>query len=379
MNKQSYMNKVTFKDKNTDILFVSSAIQQPRHQRRLSVLSKKFNISLLYNIRESYKRNLKNFNFDSVFIGEITRKKGLISYVFCRFLINIKLFFYFIFYKRKSILYLTAPDQAIIALCTFRPYFIEYGDIQALSNGLRITKTLDKIISKYAKGVIVTSPAFLTDYFFKFNDEKLKFCVAENKVPDFIADIISSQESESVEISKEDQGRINLGLIGALGRAEIYSMYKEIIIDNNNYILQVFGDGNLGELDSGHERIILHGAFKNPDDLKAIYNSIDIVLINYDCSDANVKLALPNKLYEAILFEKPIICTQGTYLAEVVENKKIGVSSLLNKIGVEQAIKECVSSNYCDVWATIPRDEFISDNEHVCDFINRQLGEKYNA
>lgn len=40
----------------------------------------------------------------------------------------------------------------------------------------------------------------------------------------------------------------------------------------------------------------------------------------------NVKVALPNKLYESILCELPIIVAKGTYLSELVEKMGVGVS-----------------------------------------------------
>ena len=151
-------------------------------------------------------------------------------------------------------------------------------------------------------------------------------------------------------------------------------IYQKIISENINYTLHVFGDGDLGSLISGNERVYLYGPFSNPGDLIKIYDSIDILLINYDSADANVQLALPNKLYEAMLFQKPIICTKHTFLADVVEAKNIGVSSLLNKNDIVHAINKCASMNYSAIWADIPRDDYVSDNSHICKFITEQLG-----
>ena len=39
-----------------------------------------------------------------------------------------------------------------------------------------------------------------------------------------------------------------------------------------------------------------------------------------------VQSALPNRLYDALIFKKPIITTEGTYLTEVVEKYGIGFS-----------------------------------------------------
>jgi len=70
--------------------------------------------------------------------------------------------------------------------------------------------------------------------------------------------------------------------------------------------------------------VFYHGPFKNPDELLSIYSSIDICYVVYDSTDGNVKLAIPNKLYECLFFLTPMIVAKGTYLAERVKELQIG-------------------------------------------------------
>src|SRR5690606_18847385 len=58
------------------------------------------------------------------------------------------------------------------------------------------------------------------------------------------------------------------------------------------------------------------GAFKNPNDLPLIYDGIDVVVSCYDIVDFNERILEPNKLYEALYFQKPIIVSDGTFLSE---------------------------------------------------------------
>ena len=44
----------------------------------------------------------------------------------------------------------------------------------------------------------------------------------------------------------------------------------------------------------------------------------------YDSTDLNVRLALPNKLYESMYFKKPILVSSNTYLSQVVDQYGIG-------------------------------------------------------
>ena len=69
-----------------------------------------------------------------------------------------------------------------------------------------------------------------------------------------------------------------------------------------------------------------HGPFKSPGDLSRIYNDIDVVVACYDTDSLNERIAEPNKLYEAILFCRPIVVSEGTYLAKRVADYGCGFS-----------------------------------------------------
>lgn len=90
--------------------------------------------------------------------------------------------------------------------------------------------------------------------------------------------------------------------------------------------------------------VFFHGAFKNPVDLPDIYSKIDILLSAYDADYENVRYAEPNKIYEAIYFETPIVVSSNTFLAKKVNRLQIGwdincmdddaVSSFVNSLSV---------------------------------------------
>lgn len=52
----------------------------------------------------------------------------------------------------------------------------------------------------------------------------------------------------------------------------------------------------------------------------------DCIYSVYDADNPNVRIALPNKLYESIFCELPIIVAKNTYLSELVEKYKVGLS-----------------------------------------------------
>lgn len=61
-------------------------------------------------------------------------------------------------------------------------------------------------------------------------------------------------------------------------------------------------------------------------DVAALYGKCSVIYAVYDASMINEQIALPNKLYEAIYCELPIIVSKGTYLAKVVEDWGVGLA-----------------------------------------------------
>ena len=84
-----------------------------------------------------------------------------------------------------------------------------------------------------------------------------------------------------------------------------------------------YGDSHLTseviKLSETYNNIKYFGPFKNLDDLSKIYSNIDIIVACYDVQSLNERIAEPNKLYEALYFNKPIVVSKNTFLAERVK------------------------------------------------------------
>ena len=152
----------------------------------------------------------------------------------------------------------------------------------------------------------------------------------ENKIPKALL-------PHRVRDKKKVAGKIIIGLIGFL-RYELPILRLIKFVENNSSLvtLKVFGDGQFKHYfdQNQSKNITYYGSFKNPDELNEIYKKIDINYVVYDPSSLNVRLALPNKLYESVFFRVPIICSTNTYLSKLVREWDIGdeidISSQLN-------------------------------------------------
>ena len=89
-----------------------------------------------------------------------------------------------------------------------------------------------------------------------------------------------------------------------------------------------------------YDNVYYHGPFVNPDDLPAIYSQLDIIVACYDVSSVNERIAEPNKLYEAMMFCRPIIVSEGIFLADQVNRFGCGYAMDGSR---EESIKEFVS------------------------------------
>lgn len=68
------------------------------------------------------------------------------------------------------------------------------------------------------------------------------------------------------------------------------------------------------------------GRFDFNSQASALYGKCDLMYSVYDADMENVRVALPNKLYESVYCEMPIIVAKGTYLAEIVSQWGVGVA-----------------------------------------------------
>jgi glycosyltransferase involved in cell wall biosynthesis len=65
----------------------------------------------------------------------------------------------------------------------------------------------------------------------------------------------------------------------------------------------------------------------------------DVVFCMFDPRDPNSLIGTPNKLFEAMVCGRPIICTKGTYSGELTEREEVGLAVEYN----EQALKETIT------------------------------------
>lgn len=345
------------------IVFISSALQQPRHQKRIDLFLKEMEVDIYYFFRDKYTENYKNYLKRSHMIGKIEDGKYL-----SRFSTLIKLFF--ILKKSKiETVYCTSPDQAFISLLAGKKTFFEVGDLYQIDGRNKIYQILDNFIIPRISGLIITSPFFYSGYYTKFKEPlHNKVLVVENKLVPEVNDIIDIYRNNFCNMI--DSKRIKLGLIGSLAFVSSLNLINEFMTDRENIELHIYGAGRV-DIFKNTPNTFYHGKFKSPEDLSEIYSNIDINVILYDYDNNNVKLALPNKLYESIAFLKPIICAENVALSDYVLENKIGVVVKNNDLNT--AINEIVKNYdfYLENLKKMPKKSYLCyEQEKILSLLN---------
>jgi len=234
--------------------------------------------------------------------------------------------------KKPAIVYVFGFNMAVVGALAFPkhiPLIYEVGDIQIpLPHNSLVSKVCawveNKIMARCQK-LTVTSPGFITDHYdILYPGITKKVITIENKLARVIATKFSRPTSP-----KEPSSPIKIGYIGAFKYENcIFPLIDAVSKSNGLFELHFYGDGPLKEKIATevakYANIFYHGSFASTD-LQNIYETIHVSYVVYDNCDANVRMALPNKLYDGPYFGVPLIVAEDTLLAKRVRLLNIGL------------------------------------------------------
>ena len=228
-------------------------------------------------------------------------------------------------YNEASVVfYLTSLDIAMVFHSLNPQFEYIYEECDLTHTYLGRLKSLfefaDKRIIKKSLLTVITSQGFI-NYHFKGSCPE-NVCLVENKLNPSIIGVNGIQKKAF------DKNKLSIGFVGGPRFESVYNFIDTFCSNYQNYIFHIYGGpvpDSFNQL-KRHKNCFFHGFFNNPVDLPQIYSSIDLVLATYDVKYENVRYAEPNKIYESIYFETPIIVSRNTFLSEKVEHLGIGYS-----------------------------------------------------
>lgn len=309
---------------STKIVFILPSLSQPRSIKRIhSLYDAGFCVEVCGFDRGVYNVNRINSKIQINILGKLDNGRSYIR----RFFFYVKVFISLLRkYKNDDVVYyVEGLDLSFfVHLFSNKPYVYEVADIKyTYFNRFveRVFKLLEMSVIKRSLFTIVITKGFLDYYGRLFKD---KLIVIPNKVNVYFNTI------ERPKVRKVGSG-LKFGFVGLFRYPNTIFRFARIIGERYpQHEFFFYGDSDLTPdvivLSDTYSNVFYKGTFKNPDDLRVIYDSFDILVACYDVTNFNIKTAEPNKFYESLFFNKPIIVSNNTYLSEVVNRDKIGFS-----------------------------------------------------
>ena len=206
-------------------------------------------------------------------------------------------------------------------------YVYEISDLMELTIKNKLLSKLlvwmNRRIVKHSLLSVYTSEGFV-DFLHPKGTDTEKTVVMPNKL---------NAHCKSLPLAKEktmDIQHLRFGFAGAIRTETMYNLIKVIGEGGKHevHLYGIFTDENNGRysirsLVDQYQNVFYHGPFKNPEDLPEIYSHIDIVLCYYLPSKNDLYLE-PNKLYEVIYYNCPIIVADGTFVGRKVKQLNVG-------------------------------------------------------
>lgn len=361
------------------ILFLLSHQPNPRFIKQIKYLSKNNKVYVVYFNRENIKTSTDEYiqhvhlNYN---LGNIPDKaiiKRMMIYI--RSINKLQkimkdIDYDILFVNNIDVLLLYTLGSKFFSKLKNAKIIMEISDLKfhTYSKNIKsyIIKAIEKILFKQVDKLIVTSIKFY-DLYYK-NIFVQKPFVLENKP-------LSNMIPEKLNIdNKNKKEKIIIGIVGLLLQGNPYKTLFDTVKDKSDIEVHIYGKGEYTDLveyySKTHENIKYFGEYDFFQDSAKIYSSLDVLYMPYDTTNGslNNKVALPNKLYEAMYFQVPIITSKGTYVGDIIERLGIGttieccnnknLSSLLLVLPVRlKSIKE--------KFMELDTNMYLADNDYI--------------
>lgn len=355
------------------VIFILNSIQSIVGIKRVNeFISHGYDVNV-YAFSRKFDFKNQSLNFPINVIGEYGNE---LSYLKRVFIISRGIKSVIKKYKNiEALYYIFQLDMALIFSFFSKKALYIYEEYDLVHTGFsnKIVKYIfeyfDKKIIRGAVSAVFTSEGFRR---YHFGDKKI-----ENVF--LIPNRLSSKVLELPQYAKNKCEVLRIGFVGFPRYNSVINFIKVYCENYPQYEFHIYG----GPISDGFSKLkkykncFFHGIFSSPEELPKIYSEIDLVLSTYDVSYENVRYAEPNKLYEAIYFETPIIVSSGTFLSEKVEKLGIGYSinalddgEVINFIKnlTEESLKEKINNE-----SLIPRKDLIDKNDEFFDKLTNIL------
>lgn len=193
----------------------------------------------------------------------------------------------------------------------------------------RVLRHLEEKLISHSSAVVISSPAFKSNYFNRFNNVPQDVLLLENK----LSEVSDFEHVEPVENALKNGPPWKIGWFGTLRCQKSMAALSEFASQTKNQFkivlrgrpaLSVHHDF-FGEIEAANN-VEFGGSYQNPEDIARIYSDVHFSwLIDFYEEGQNSKWLLPNRLYEGCRFGSVPIALAGTQTASFLEELDIGI------------------------------------------------------
>ena len=319
---------------NLDVMYIFPNVPEPRNENIVNIVKKKYKTGIMF-----WKKNPKQkaYQFEGCSVYEIQVKANDCNPL-ARLIPTAQ-------YYKKALKILEEKNPKCIHVSKVdsmylvwrywkkaeeKPHIIyDISDLHTLAYNdeknlvkILIRDTLWKIekkISQCVDYILLTSLKFYDEYYNDFYNQTQVIFVPN--APD---------TSCFDGFKKKKSGPFTIGFIGSV---RYFNQIKDLIDAANETGVNVFiaGSGEdeqrLRDYAKEMSYVQFYGKYNYFEEIRKLYENIDCVYALYDTSIKNVRIALPNKLYEGAYCGLPFIASKGVYVAEIIEKYGFGVSA----------------------------------------------------
>ena len=322
-------------------LFIQMHIPDPRINKRIAVAKKVGDTSVIcvrrstQDIWEPKHKDVPHYIFEL----DVPTSKQLVKRYFVQRAFN-KIAYKKICEEQPDIIYCGGLDMLSL-VCKYKrkhsrcKIFFEVADLRECF--IETPKTIKGRIERRILSIIEKKSFPYVDFLaltsMKFYDVYYSRLISKDKV-------IYTPNVPNIDVFEnykhKTEGKFTVGFIGGIRYLDQMKMLVDAAKMSDCKVLFAGAGGT----NTDYEEILNYcvdkdwvdftGKYDYNSQISELYGSVDCVYAVYDASNPNVRIALPNKLYEAVYCELPIIVAKNTYLSEVVESLGVGVSVAYN-------------------------------------------------
>ena len=245
--------------------------------------------------------------------------------------------------RGASVAYASGQDMALFAMVAAVglgvPVVLEVGDIRhvQVARGLKgaVARALDRFIVRRASLLVVTARGFAEGHYRDRLGSRTPWLLMENKLDE--APLQRALQAAGVSEPRGADGVLRIGYFGVIRCPWSCEVLREVARRGRGRIEVVIAGfcmdpSDLPERIAGEPHVTYRGTYSSPQDLPALYGSVDMVWACYpgpEQQDPDWRWALrvcrSNRFYESCFFRRPLITMAESADGEEVQRLGVGI------------------------------------------------------